>query len=132
LSTRRPRVPDGPVLLAGDALSLVNPFTGEGIFYAVLSGALAGRAALRGDAGARWYRDRLRRELALHLVSTSVTAALGRRPSVVDAGVLAAAEDERVFDVLVEIGLARGVLGPRMLFVVGRRLSRARRTPRRR
>src|SRR5205823_1088681 len=47
LSTERPRQPDGRVLLAGDAASLINPLTGEGIFYAVLSGALAGRAALR-------------------------------------------------------------------------------------
>ena len=41
----RPRHGAGRVLLAGDALSLINPFTGEGIFYAVLSGSLAGHAA---------------------------------------------------------------------------------------
>ena len=53
LSTERPRQPDGRVLLAGDAASLINPLTGEGIFYAVLSGALAGAAAhLTDDAGA--------------------------------------------------------------------------------
>ena len=37
--------PDGPVLLAGDAASLVNPMTGEGIYYAVATGIRAGRAA---------------------------------------------------------------------------------------
>jgi len=47
LSTHRPAPARGRVLLAGDALSLINPFTGEGIFYAVLSGALAGAAAAR-------------------------------------------------------------------------------------
>ncbi len=52
LSTERPRQPDGRVLLAGDAASLINPLTGEGIFYAVLSGMLAGRAAVHG-AGRR-------------------------------------------------------------------------------
>ena len=51
LSTGRPRQPDGRVLLAGDAASLINPLTGEGIFYAVLSGALAGAAAVRGRRG---------------------------------------------------------------------------------
>ena len=53
LSTGRPRQPDGRVLLAGDAASLINPLTGEGIFYAVLSGALAGRGR-----GARRRRGR--------------------------------------------------------------------------
>ena len=46
LSTFRPRQPDGRVLLVGDAASLINPLTGEGIYYAVLSGRLAGEAAV--------------------------------------------------------------------------------------
>lgn len=44
-----------PVLLAGDAAGLTNPVTGAGIAAAVISGALAGRAAalwLGGRAGA--------------------------------------------------------------------------------
>ena len=47
----------GRVLLAGDAASLINPLTGEGIYYAVLSGALAGGAALADDPAAA-YRAR--------------------------------------------------------------------------
>src|SRR5690606_3021049 len=35
----------GRLLLAGDAAGLVNPMTGEGIYYAVLTGIAAGRAA---------------------------------------------------------------------------------------
>ena len=46
LSTGRPPVAAGRVLLAGDAQALVNPLTGEGIYYAVLSGALAGAAGV--------------------------------------------------------------------------------------
>ncbi|MBS0232231.1 MAG: NAD(P)/FAD-dependent oxidoreductase [Proteobacteria bacterium] len=50
-----------PVLLAGDAAGLANPITGAGINAAVISGALAGEAALRcleGDRLAlRDYRD---------------------------------------------------------------------------
>ena len=42
------------MLLAGDALSLINPFTGEGIFYAVLSGALAGASRV---SFLRWGRQ---------------------------------------------------------------------------
>jgi flavin-dependent dehydrogenase len=40
------------VLLAGDAAGLVNPFNGEGVSYALESGAWAGRAVGRAhDAG---------------------------------------------------------------------------------
>lgn len=49
------RLGDVPVLLAGDAAGLTNPVTGAGIYSAVVSGSLAGRAAadgLSGDAGA--------------------------------------------------------------------------------
>jgi menaquinone-9 beta-reductase len=60
------------VLFVGDAARVVEPFTGEGIFYALRSGELAGAAAkemIRGNAGeavrdytaqhAAIYRDRL-------------------------------------------------------------------------
>jgi geranylgeranyl reductase family protein len=115
LSSGRPGQPAGRVLLAGDALSLVNPLTGEGIYYAVLSGALAGRAAVgAGDPGSA-YRAALRAELGRHLRHTSVASALARRRWVVDAGVEAARADGRVFDDLVELGLGRGLLRPWLL-----------------
>jgi flavin-dependent dehydrogenase len=114
LSTARTRQPDGPVLLAGDAAALINPLTGEGIYYAVLSGALAGRAAVTAatDPG-RAYRGALRRRLGRHLVGTDVVAALTRSPRVVDGGITAAAHDRHVFDTLVEVGLGDGVLTAR-------------------
>ena len=53
LSPGRPAVADGRVLLAGDALSLINPLSGEGIFYAVASGGSpAGRRVSAGAARA--------------------------------------------------------------------------------
>ena len=113
--------PEGPVLLCGDAADLVNPMTGEGIYYAVATGIRAGRAASRavavGDpsrAGAG-YRRSVRRLLGRHLRHTAVSSRLSRMPAMVDAGIRASARDGAVFDDLVEIGLGRGVITPRLV-----------------
>jgi flavin-dependent dehydrogenase len=123
LSTGRPRQPDGRVLLAGDAASLINPLTGEGIFYAVLSGALAGVAAVGGgDAGAA-YRRALRTRLGRHLVHSSTASWASRWPRGMDAVFRAAADDQRVFDDVVRLGLADGRLTARTLTAAARHLT---------
>jgi flavin-dependent dehydrogenase len=110
LSTGRPAQPDGRVLLAGDAASLINPLTGEGIFYALLSGRLAGAAAVGSrDAGAT-YRELLARELGRHLRHTTLLARMTANVRVLDGGVRAAARDPRALDALVEVGLGRGLI----------------------
>jgi len=115
LSSRRPRQPDGRLLLVGDAMSLINPLTGEGIYYALLSGACAGAAAVGpGDPG-RTARRMLRARLGTHLLHTRSVAALAEVPRVLPAGVRAAASDRVVFDELVELGLGRGLLSWRSL-----------------
>ncbi len=122
LSTRRPAPGHGRVLLAGDALSLINPFTGEGIFYALVSGELAGRAAVTpggARAGAAYARA-LRQRLGRHLRHTAAVAWLTTRPWLVDAGIRAAARDRRVFDGLVALGLGDGLLTPHLLGAVAR------------
>ena len=56
------------VLLVGDAARVVEPFTGEGIFYALRSGELAGAAAkemIRGDA-AEAVRDYAAQHAAMY------------------------------------------------------------------
>ncbi|MFG1989288.1 NAD(P)/FAD-dependent oxidoreductase [Actinoplanes sp. NPDC048988] len=128
LSTHRPPPGRGRVLLAGDALSLINPFTGEGIFYAVLSGSLAGAAAAAGpERVTERYRDALRRRLGRHLRHSGFAARLSRRPRVVDAAVSAAARDGGVFDRMVELGLGDGVFDPRTIGLITLRLSHRRR-----
>ena len=53
LSGWRWEQPDGRLLLAGDAAGLINPMTGEGIYYAIATGIAAGRSAVRGPARGR-------------------------------------------------------------------------------
>ncbi|MDT5043744.1 MAG: hypothetical protein QOE51_4729 [Actinoplanes sp.] len=116
LSTRRPAPGRGRVLLAGDALSLINPFTGEGIFYAVLSGSLAGAAAAAGpDRALPAYRQALRNQLGRHLRHSGAAARLSRWPQVVDAAVRAADRDQAVFDRMVGLGLGAGVFDLRTI-----------------
>ena len=112
--------PDGPVLYVGDAAGLVNPMTGEGIYYAVATGAVAGRAARTAVAdgepltAGRRHRTAVRRLLDRHLRHTWLAARMTRRPALVEAGIVAAARDQRMFDGLVELGLGQGRLTPRL------------------
>ena len=115
LSTWRPPIAAGRVLLAGDAQSLINPLTGEGIYTAVVSGALAGRAALAGPRAGTVYRRAMRRDLGRHLRDATVAARLGRWPALLERALLGAAGRPALFDDLVEFGLHEGGLTPRML-----------------
>ena len=126
----------GPVLLAGDAAGLVNPMTGEGIYYAVLSGVLAGRAAAgavrtgRTAGAGSTYRRSVRRALAGHLRHTWLASHLTRHEAVVSAGIRASASSRAVFDDLVEIGLGAGRITPRLAGGLLTELGTHRRTPR--
>jgi flavin-dependent dehydrogenase len=108
LSTGPRHHPDGRVLLAGDAAALVNPLTGEGIYDAVASGALAGRAALLGAEAGRAHRTAMRRAFGRHRSHLAVLARLMPHSRFLDAAVAAAARDPAVFDAAVDLGLAGG------------------------
>ncbi|WBQ03544.1 NAD(P)/FAD-dependent oxidoreductase [Kribbella sp. CA-293567] len=119
----------GRVMLVGDAAGLINPMTGEGIYYAIATGMLAGKAAAEaigrgsGDAGTA-YRRGVEGLLGKHLRHTALLARLTRSGRVLDAGIRASAADQRVFDNLVEIGLADGVLRAASLRQTVRRFIR--------
>jgi geranylgeranyl reductase family protein len=111
--------PDGALLLAGDAAGLINPMTGEGIYYAIATGISAGRsavAALRGggDAGTL-HRQAVRAELGRHLKHTWVASRLAEHPVIVDGGIRVARRDRQVFDELVELGLGDGRISGRLV-----------------
>ena len=116
LSPRRWSHPNGRLLLAGDAAGLVNPLSGEGLYYAVATGVLAGRAAVNAlnaedaaGAGAR-YRAGVQALLAAHLRHTWAASHLVNVPGVLTAALRAAARHQHVFDDLVEMALGRGRL----------------------
>ena len=65
----RRRVARGRVLLAGDAAGLVDPFTGEGIYYALASGRIAGEMVgdVAAESLARSYESRIEKEFGRDL-----------------------------------------------------------------
>ena len=113
--------PDGPVLLVGDAAGLINPMTGEGIYYAVATGidgrprdrpGLPGRGAGPGRRAAPAVGAGL---LGRHLKHTWTAARLAESATVVEGGIRAAQRDGRIFDELVELGLGDGRISKRLV-----------------
>jgi len=119
LSGWRWHQPDGRLLLAGDAAGLINPMTGEGIYYAIATGIAAGQSAVRalrgeGDPGAL-HRRAVRAQLGRHLKHTWVASRLAEHPVIVDGGIRVARRDRQVFDELVELGLGDGRISGRLV-----------------
>jgi geranylgeranyl reductase family protein len=110
LSPGRPRLGAGRVLLAGDAASLINPLTGEGIYYALVSGRLAGEAAVQAADPLASYRRTMREALGRHLRTTDVLARAAQSPGFIDAAIDTAARRQEVFDLLVDVGLGAGTV----------------------
>ncbi len=126
LSPGRPTVPGrGRVLLAGDAASLINPLTGEGIYYALVSGRIAGTAAVGAPSDPlAAYRGGLRAALGDHLRTTDVLARAAQSPRFIDAAISTAARRNDVFDLLVDIGLGSGTVPLPLAYSVVRAWAR--------
>ncbi|WP_329090807.1 NAD(P)/FAD-dependent oxidoreductase [Streptosporangium sp. NBC_01469] len=122
LSPGRPTPGSGRVMLAGDAAGLINPLTGEGIFYALVSGRLAGEAAVQaaGDPLPA-YRRGLGKALGRHLRTTDVLALASQSPGFIDAAIDTAARRKEVFDLLVDVGLGAGTVPVPLALAVVRR-----------
>lgn len=108
LSTRRPRQPDGRVLLVGDAASLVNPMSGEGIWYAVRSGILAGRNAELGSEAGLAYRQDLWPAFARNLRHANLVARIGQIGGMPELGTRMTVVDEAFFHDQVGVSVGGG------------------------
>lgn len=84
--TRRRQVQEGRILRVGDAAGYVEPFTGEGMSWALLSGARIAEDALacieRGPAASNWT-DTIGALLGRRHARCRIVSRLVRRPSVV-------------------------------------------------
>lgn len=112
LSSWRPAAAHGRVLLSGDAASMINPLSGEGICYALASGVLAGQALLAtglGPAAGMRYDAALREAFSAHDRQVRLAYRL-LRPCVVTASVRAAAKDPLLFDRLLGLAIGSGTL----------------------
>lgn len=106
LTVSRPRASVGRVLLVGDAASLINPFTGEGIYSAIASGRLAGEAAVSTpDAAGPTYSRALRARFGRQHRQTTALYPLIDYRVVLETVIRACAADRAMFDRLLEVGL---------------------------
>jgi geranylgeranyl reductase family protein len=117
LSTSRQRPDHGRILLAGDAAAMVNPISGEGIYYAISSGLAAGASAVaEPDRAAARYHETLRQRFGRHHRHVAVMARLSGSATVLEAALRAAGRHQRVFDDIAALGLAEGTVTAAVVF----------------
>ena len=105
----------GRVLVAGDAGGFVNAYTAEGIYYAMVSGELAGRAIIgdagfddprRGTTAGMRYEDAWRAEIGGELRdSVLIQRYLFSDPERIDAVVSGASAFREVADMIIEYAM---------------------------
>jgi geranylgeranyl reductase family protein len=115
-SPGRPPAARGRVLLCGDAASMVNPLSGEGIYYALASGRLAARAGLLApQRPASAYRAMLRALLGRHFRDAAALGLAIRWQPLARAALAAAGDSPVRFQQLVDLGLGQARITPSLL-----------------
>ena len=120
LTVRQPRAAVGRVLLVGDAASLISPFTGEGIYSAIVSGALAGRAAIAAADPGATYATALRARFGRQHRQARLLYPLIDFRVVLDTVINAAQHDRRMFERLLDVGLGDAAFSVADLLRFGR------------
>src|SRR5262249_54091839 len=106
------------VLVCGDAGGFVNAYTGEGIYYAMVTGEHAGQTLVQalagGDLSARRleaYETRWRREIGDELAdAVRIQRRIFANPALVDAIIRAAAADARLCRLFAHVPLGEASL----------------------
>jgi geranylgeranyl reductase family protein len=115
-SPARPVASSGRVLLCGDAACMVNPLSGEGIYYALASGRLAARASLLApERPGPAYRAALRVALGRHFRHAALLGRAIRWQPLACAALAGAASSPARFQYLVELGLGQARITPTLL-----------------
>ena len=115
---RLPRLAHGRVMLIGDAGSMINPLSGEGIFYGMAAGSSVGRqlaASLHnGDvvAGLKRAEREFRRRFLWHFRSNYAASVMLRSRTWAKVVIRAAARDKKVLAAGVELLFGEGVITP--------------------
>ena len=122
LTVRKPRPAVGRALLVGDAASLISPFTGEGIYSAIVSGAVAGRAAVTAADPATVYTKALRERFGRQHRQARTLYPLIDFRIVLDTVINAAQHDRRMFERLLDVGLGDAAFSVADLLRFGRYL----------
>ena len=116
----RRRVARGRVLLAGDAAGFVDPFTGEGIYYALASGRIAGEMV--GDVPsailARSYEGRIEKEFGRDLGYALFFSRIMHSHPRIFLRILA--REEKVLERYLEVGAGRMSYRDFMLWLLPR------------
>jgi len=106
----------GGVLLCGDAASMVNPLSGEGIYYALASGRLAARAGLLApERPAAAYQAMLHELLGRHFRHAALLGLAIRWQPLARAALAGAAGSPARFQQLVDLGLGQARITPSLL-----------------
>lgn len=114
------------ILVCGDAGGFVNAYTGEGIYYAMVTGQHAGRTAAQAlaalDSGTlAGYEAAWRAEIGEELAdSLRIQRRIFRNPALVDAIIRAAAGDRRLCALFARVALGEERLRRRKLEMAAR------------